>query len=192
MRTLIPLVAVLFLTFAQADAALVTFSATLSGSNQNPANSSNATGTALLTLDTVANTYDVNLSVMNLDPATLTNAAGLSPVHIHRGAPGDNGPILSDLGGLANRTDFGTLGFTYVGTGLPVNVLDATTQSELLRGNTYINVHTSEFSGGEIRGQLIRASAVPEPNAMLALGLGAVGLTGYQIRRRRTTRSVVS
>jgi hypothetical protein len=194
MRTLSPLVAVLFLTFSQADAALVTFSAMLSGSEQPTPNSSPATGTVLLTLDTAANTYDVNLSVMNLDPATLTNVNSFSPVHIHQGGPGTAGPVLSDLGGLAARTDFGSFGFTYVGNDLPVNVLDPNTQSELLNENTYINVHTSAFNGGEIRGQLTRVptvSAVPEPGAMLALSLGAVGLAGYQIRRYRATRSAV-
>ena len=43
----------------------------------------------------------------------------------------------------------------------------------LFDGYLYMNVHTSVFPGGEIRGQLL---SVPEPStaALLGLGLGAV------------------
>lgn len=46
-----------------------------------------------------------------------------------------------------------------------------------------MNIHNAVFPGGEIRGQLLQVTAVPEPGtwAMLAAGLGLVGL----IARRR-------
>jgi hypothetical protein len=46
---------------------------------------------------------------------------------------------------------------------------------------TYLNVHTASFPGGEIRGIL----AVPEPGALLLLGSGLAGLTAITWRRRR-------
>ena len=41
----------------------------------------------------------------------------------------------------------------------------------MLDGNAYLNIHTSQFGGGEIRGQL---AAIPEPStwAMMLVGFG--------------------
>jgi hypothetical protein len=49
-------------------------------------------------------------------------------------------------------------------------------------GQTYFNIHTVNFGGGEIRGQL--AAAVPEPAAW-ALMIAGFGLVGGGLRRHR-------
>jgi hypothetical protein len=51
----------------------------------------------------------------------------------------------------------------------------------LLAGETYINIHTTNFPGGEIRGFL---SAVPEPSTWAMLLLGFLGL-GFMFHRSR-------
>jgi hypothetical protein len=47
--------------------------------------------------------------------------------------------------------------------------------ARLTSGQTYLNIHTSMFPGGEIRGQL---QAVPEPASLLLLTTGIVVAAG--------------
>lgn len=86
---------------------------------------------------------EVNLLVNDLT-AAITNA------HLHFGAPGISGPVIVPL------TPF-KVGNSYQG------VFDLTTLTNpsafldsLIQGKVYVNVHTSNFPGGEIRGQLTK------------------------------------
>jgi hypothetical protein len=94
--------------------------------------------------DFATNTFDLTVSVTGL-----ANTATLS--HVHEAAPGVSGPVMSrNFGGEAAYVKSGTsLSQTFVNeryTGNP---------AELLKGNSYYNLHTNVFPGGEVRGQLI-------------------------------------
>ena len=52
-------------------------------------------------------------------------------------------------------------------------------QTQINEGRSYLNIHTSAFGSGEIRGILI---PVPEPGSAWILGLSAAGLA---LSRRR-------
>ncbi len=132
-----------FALAGSASAATFTYTVALDGTQEVPPNGSPATGTAIVLLDTVANNITVDLSFQNL--TTPQTAA-----HIHGpAAQGQNAGVL--------------VGFP-VGqfSGLVFPITD-TIEGHILAGLTYVNVHTQQFPGGEIRGQLLAPVSV-EPS----------------------------
>jgi hypothetical protein len=92
----------------------------------------------------------------------LANIDNVIGIHIHLGAVGDTGPIVLPLLGNPFIDDPGlTVNGTVVeGTATATDVsgplagdLDALLAA-MRAGDTYVNVHTTEFRPGEIRGQI--------------------------------------
>lgn len=50
----------------------------------------------------------------------------------------------------------------------------------ILSEHSYLNFHTVQFASGEIRGTL----AIPEPSSLALLGIGALALLGFGVRRQ--------
>jgi hypothetical protein len=106
----------------------------LTGDQEVPANTSTAVGTGTIT---VAADGAVSGSV------TAPTIPGMA-AHIHVGAAGVNGPVIIPLTGSAGG----------VWT-VPAGAKLTTEQMEAYKaGNLYVNVHTPEHKGGEIRTQL--------------------------------------
>jgi len=159
--------------------ALETYRADLSGLNEVPPNASTATGVAHIVIDTSANTLRYHVSYSGLSGAE-------TGAHIHGFAPvGVNGGVVHGL--PAGQPKVGT--WTYA----------EPDEANILAGLTYVNIHTTAFPGGEIRGQVVPdptvelvavmegAQEVP-PNASPGLGIGfftidtAANLLSYDIR----------
>jgi hypothetical protein len=82
-----------------------------------------------------------------------------------------------DLGGLAGFNASANNGGFNGGV-----TIDAGDVAALFNGQFYLNFHTSQNPGGEIRGNLV---PVPEPSTYALLGLGAGGLLCWMRRRTR-------
>jgi hypothetical protein len=121
------------------------------GSNETPPNASTATGTVELTIDTSTNTVLFTLTFSGFSgPSTAA--------HIHQGAVGVAGPVKVPLplGGALNQTSA-----TTSGTGVPMAGFNV---SNIISNPSdfYVNIHSTVFPGGEIRGQLISCASTSQ------------------------------
>ncbi|WP_164155795.1 CHRD domain-containing protein [Sandarakinorhabdus rubra] len=171
---------------ASSAANAVSYTATFSGAAENPPNASLATGTGLLRV--VGTSIIVDIEFANL-------GSGLRDAHIHCcSAPTGNGPVaigftnlpLDQTSGSIERVLDLTLASTFrsafiTASGGTVDLARARLLDQLAAGNVYYNLHTVNFPGGEIRGNL---AAVPEP-ASWAMLLSGFGLVGATMRRRK-------
>lgn len=122
----------------------VTLTANMTGAAEVPAVTTSATGIATLTPGVNALAYTI----------TLTNATAVSQAHIHDGAPGENGTVLTTL--FTGPTTGDTTGLLASGTitTLPTSIASWDAYFTKLRaGDAYVNVHTTAHPGGEIRSQ---------------------------------------
>ncbi len=120
------------------------FDAILSPDNEVPPRASGASGTARLTFDGTTVTYIILVSNMN----------NITAAHIHSAAAGVNGPVrVPFFTGPTTSISQGTLvegSFTAADvTGIDFNTL----LGEMRAGTAYVNVHSTTYPGGEIRGQ---------------------------------------
>ena len=126
-----------------ASAQIVEFRATINAAQETPASTSAATGSAIMIYDVSANTFDMVISINNF-------TSTLSASHIHEGAVGVAGPVVTNFGGEAVYTRNGsTLTATFRG------VAHGGAKLTLLQNGAYVNFHSPAFPGGEVRGQLI-------------------------------------
>jgi hypothetical protein len=189
---LIGLVLMLLLFSAVARADQLVFTATLTGAQEVPPSGSAGIGSGLVTLDTVTNLLTVNVSFAGLGSPTIAS-------HIHCCTPpGANAIVATAVPtfpgfplGVTTGTYLMTFDLTAASTYNPAFITAhggtvagamAAFIAGLESGQTYLNIHTSQFPTGEIRGQL---EAVPEPASLLLLSTGFIGTAGALRKRRK-------
>jgi len=138
----------------------------LSPLNENPPHpESSASGTALIIFDTVAHQMTVNVVFSGL---TTPNTA--AHIHCCVGAPGNAGvaTTVPTFTGFPSGATSGTYFHTFdmlsatsynpafvSAHGGTVATAEGAFLAGLLAGQTYLNIHTSRFGGGEMRGFLV-------------------------------------
>ena len=166
------------------------FQGSLSGAQENPAVMTPATGFGSVLLSDDMNSITVDLSWTGLSSPAVA-------AHIHCCASASqNGPVA--IGFMPSSTISGSLSSVFDLTSMStysagfLSSYGGTAASArsaflagLTSGQTYLNIHTSNNPGGEIRAQVM--AAVPEPAtwAMMLIGFGFVG--GAVRYRRRST-----
>ncbi|MDJ0659755.1 MAG: CHRD domain-containing protein [Crocosphaera sp.] len=167
-----------------ANAMQLNFQARLSGDQEVPPVVTTAEGSATGTLTggpgSYVFTYEIDYAGLSSPIAPI----GVTGGHIHNAPAGVNGSVVHFL-----DTDF----FDYTGTTAgtimgdwrfddATNPLTDLLVDELKSGNLYFNLHTENFNGGEIRGQI---NSVPEPSMVLGLGFLAATAFGLGQKQRQ-------
>ena len=141
------------LVFASAASAqTVTLTANLQGGNETPPVLTGMVGTAEVTVDLVNREVVVSLRVFNTPTPTVAG-------HIHVGSVGLAGPVVLNFPDIPGRSgDFNMsfrLGESAFVARQPqgINTMDDIIQA-IVAGGAYVNIHTQQNPGGEIRGQL--------------------------------------
>jgi hypothetical protein len=181
MRKVVPVLALaLVLSVAGPVCADEIFMANLTGSQETPPNPSPALGFGTFALNDTrtALTFDVTYGINARGPPLL---AGATASHFHNGPIGVAAPVVHGVPITIGSTS-GELVGVWDTTG--PEPLTPFLVSELEAGNIYFNIHSQQFPGGEIRGQL-GPSPAPEPSTLILFGIGGVGLLGYGWRRRK-------
>ena len=180
----------MFVGVTKADQVL--FTATMTGAQEVPPTGSPGIGTALVTIDTVTNLMTVNAAFAGLlSPTTIAHihcCAGPGGIAI----PATTVPSFPGFPvGVTTGTYLQTFDLTLASTYNPAFIAahggtvagaQAAFIAGLLNGQAYFNIHTMQFPGGEIRGQL---QAIPEPATLLLLSSGIVGAVGALRKRRK-------
>jgi len=139
-------------------------------------------------LDTTANTLEFAFDFTLTGGSTLADVA--SGIHLHLVSDSSDpfnstGPIGFNLNAGTDPNialnqgpvAIGATGGTLAGL---ISNLTPGEEQDFLDGNYYVNIHTNNFSGGELR-----ANVVPEPSVYgVVIGFIALGVVSYRRRQK--------
>ncbi|HYG23018.1 MAG TPA: CHRD domain-containing protein [Verrucomicrobiae bacterium] len=176
-----------------AQAAVYIFDATLTGANESPANASPAFGYAVFQYDDAAHSLTVQALFAGLI-GTTTAAHVHAPTALPFQGTASVATTVPNFAGFPTGVTLGlynnTLDLTAASSYNPAFVTanggttagaEAALVAAMFAGRSYLNIHTTQFPGGEIRGFL---TLVPEPSSFALLTLGGAALMGVRARRR--------
>jgi len=116
----------------------IAYQAVLLPSNEVPARASDGYGDA-------TGFYNTDTKVITLRVLYYNLKAPLTAWHIHKAPAGVNGAVIHNFGAPAPSD------FIFISA-----ALTADQENDLFTNNYYVNLHTTLYPGGEIRGQLLK------------------------------------
>ena len=151
--------AAMLISATPSAAQVVNMTATLTGAEETTATPgvlgllTGAVGTATVSVDATNEEVAVQLNLFNF-------ATGTSAGHIHVGPRGVAGPVVLNFPIPSGRTGDLPLSFRLgVAAFVARPEIGINTMSDLIQaivgGGAYVNIHTSQYPAGEIRGQLV-------------------------------------
>lgn len=167
LHTLTLSIFLLLATINSATASLIKFSASLDGlqANAGAGTGSLASGWGTMFLDDVTNDFSWEISWSGLQ-------AAVTAAHFHGPAlPNQNAGVQVTIDVSSNPSSGNT-------------VLTAQQASDLMNSLWYVNIHSSMFPAGEIRGQVLQDVSAPSTILILSLSL-----SGFVFLRRRTLKN---
>ena len=182
-----------------ASAAVLSYQAVLSGAAESPSNPSPGTGLAAVTLDDVTAQMTVDVVFSGLTGTTTashihccTAVPGVGNIGVATEVPTFVGFPLGVTSGLYSEIFDLTLPASFnpaflASNGGSVSIALAALLAGLNSGSAYLNIHTTEYPGGEIRGFLALQTSdtdVPLPAGFWLLATAAGGL-GVMSRKKR-------
>jgi CHRD domain-containing protein len=153
---------------SSAQAQKLCFTCSLDAAQEVPPTPSSGVGVGYLVMDRAANTLTYTFQISGL-----TSAETLAHIHGFSG-PGVNSGIKHNLPLGANKTGV----WNYLESDEP----------SIIAGLTYANIHTANFGGGEIRGQILRDDSqalliakIDDAQEVPPTGTGATGLAYFKV-----------
>jgi len=190
-RKILLAVGLLLVAVPSAHATSITYNVVLTGAQEIPQVVSPGTGVATIITDNVAHTLFVDVTFAGLLFPTIAS-------HIHCCVPLGTNAIVATQTPTFIDFPLGVMSGTYLHTfdtlmlstynnafvvahgGTPASA-EADLFAGLAAGQAYINIHTTQFPGGEIRGNI---AALPEPASLTLVGIGLVAAARRRLRRR--------
>jgi hypothetical protein len=156
----------------------ISYAAELRPGNEVPPVNSSAFGSAFVTFDPINNTIAWEARASGIASPTVS--------HIHRGAAGVNGPVIINFATSAAQIPGGRTHGAGPITAFQSGNLQPTDLPALYNPATaagyYVNIHSSAFPGGEVRGQLVPANEYDIPvSGRITNGLGQTFMTDVRV-----------
>ncbi|MFT4563316.1 MAG: hypothetical protein ACI9BW_003070 [Gammaproteobacteria bacterium] len=111
----------------------------------------------------IAGDYDDVWNLLNYTITWMDLTSTITNMHFHNAPVSESAGVTLGIAGPWSRPQAGS------------NVLNDLQETDFLAGDWYVNVHTANFGGGEIRGQVF-AAPVPIPAAGWLLGSAIAGM----------------